>query len=98
MVLSKKVRRRLFGLSQDSAASRDSASRTSTKEVSASNASSAQASPLVKNSMLDKEVKVVARPKKNSEAKTGTERLSIFGATFPGSLGKGRKPPPRYSV
>jgi hypothetical protein len=28
----------------------------------------------------------------------GGERLSIFGASFPGTLGKSRKPPPRYST
>lgn len=95
MGVKKKTRRRLFGRSHDSAASRaDSASRTTT----ASAASSAQASPVVKDSTLDKDAKTFIRPKRTSEVKTGTERLSIFGATFPASLGKGRKPPPRYSA
>ena len=95
MGVKKKTRRRLFGRSHDSAASR-----TSTKDASASAASSAQASPLVKDSALDKDkdVKTFIRPKRMSEAKSGTERLSIFGASFPSSLGKGRKPPPRYSA
>jgi hypothetical protein len=95
--VKKKTRRRLFGRSHDSAASRaDSAAASRT--TSASAASSAQASPVVKDSALDKDVKTFIRPKKTSEVKSGTERLSIFGATFPASLGKGRKPPPKYSA
>ena len=89
----KKTRRRLFGRSHDSTFSRNS------KEVSNSGASSVQASPVVKDTFVDKdkELKTQVRPKKSME-KTGSERLSIFGATFSGSLGKGRKPPPRYSL
>ena len=96
MGAKKKTRRRFFGRSHDSAASRaDSASR---KDVSTSAASSVQVSPVIKNVTLDKDVKTFIRPKRTSEVKSGTERLSIFGATFPASLGKGRKPPPRYSA
>jgi hypothetical protein len=36
-----------------------------------------------------------ARSKKSVDGSRG-DRLSIFGATFGGNLGKGRKPPPRY--
>ena len=34
------------------------------------------------------------RSRKSGDSKPG-DRLSIFGATFGGSLGKSRKPPPR---
>jgi len=40
-----------------------------------------------------------ARQKKsidNGRSGGGGERLSIFGSAFSGSLGKSRKPPPRY--
>ncbi|KAG6829037.1 hypothetical protein H0H87_012807 [Tephrocybe sp. NHM501043] len=33
-----------------------------------------------------------------STGKSGGERLSIFGTTFGGTLGKGRKPPPRFTA
>ena len=38
-----------------------------------------------------------ARSKKSLDGKGG-ERLSIFGASFSSTLGKSRKPPPRYST
>jgi hypothetical protein len=37
-----------------------------------------------------------ARPKKSTDGGRHGERLSIFGGTFGGNLGKSRKPPPRY--
>jgi hypothetical protein len=37
-----------------------------------------------------------ARPKKSSDGSRHGDRLSIFGSTFGGNLGKGRKPPPKY--
>lgn len=37
-----------------------------------------------------------ARPKKSGDGTRQGDRLSIFGTTFGGNLGKGRKPPPRY--
>ena len=36
-----------------------------------------------------------ARPRRSVDAKPA-DRLSIFGATFAGTLGKNRKPPPRF--
>lgn len=36
-----------------------------------------------------------ARPKKSGDGSRHGDRLSIFGTTFGGNLGKGRKPPPR---
>lgn len=38
-----------------------------------------------------------ARTKRSMDGGKGSERLSIFGGTFGPSLGKSRKPPPRYS-
>ncbi|KAF8261196.1 hypothetical protein EI94DRAFT_1833440 [Lactarius quietus] len=37
------------------------------------------------------------RPKRSLDANREGSRLSIFGSAFGGSLGKSRKPPPRYS-
>ncbi|KAM6501320.1 hypothetical protein JOM56_004334 [Amanita muscaria] len=88
----KKARRKLFGLSQDSSLSRDSASRHSI--------SSAQSSPKKNTADKDKDsTKSSTRTKKGSDGgRTGTERLSIFGATFTGSFGKSRKPAPKYAT
>jgi hypothetical protein len=38
-----------------------------------------------------------ARSKKSIDGGKGGERLSFFGSSFGGTLGKSRKPPPRYS-
>lgn len=37
-----------------------------------------------------------ARAKKSVDGAVKHDRLSIFGGTFAGTLGKSRKPPPRY--
>ncbi|KAF8632449.1 hypothetical protein AX15_001885 [Amanita polypyramis BW_CC] len=95
----KKTRRRLFGRSHDSAVSHTHT--RNSKDVSVSGASSTQGSPAAKDSLLDKDkdIKAHVRPKRSMDmGKMGSDRLSIFGATFSGSLGKGRKPPPRYSL
>ena len=47
--------------------------------------------------MSDKDSPIGVRPsrsRKSADSKPG-DRLSIFGATFGGTLGKSRKPPPR---
>lgn len=89
--------RRLFGRSTESSASaKDKRSSTNSKD----GASSGTASPRPMRASSD-EASVVSRPsraKRNVDvANKGTERLSLFGATFPASLGKSRKPPPRIT-
>ncbi|KAG6914150.1 hypothetical protein DXG01_002089, partial [Tephrocybe rancida] len=109
---STSMRRRLFGRSYDSANSKlDSASRHSKKgAVSASASPIVAGYKKDKNGDKDRGDKEKEkdtdslgplRPQsKKSTDSTGTEgvgeRLSIFGSTFSGTLGKGRKPPPRY--
>lgn len=101
------MRRRLFGRSHDSAASKES---RHSKEISPS-------SPLLdekdhkkekkdRDSKDSKEAKDKdasslrhARAKRSVDAThNGNTRLSIFGSPFSGSIGKARKPPPRYSM
>ena len=38
------------------------------------------------------------RPRKSIDNTRANDRLSLFGATFSGTIGKSRKPPPRYSA
>lgn len=42
--------------------------------------------------------KVNRRPKKSIDNARPVDRLSFFGSSFSGQLGKSRKPPPRYSA
>ncbi|KAI6042846.1 hypothetical protein EDC04DRAFT_3138901 [Pisolithus marmoratus] len=93
-----KQRRRLFGRSAESAAS------TKDKAASSNNskdgASSGTASPKPKRASADDTTALSrqSRPRRAVEvAHKGTERLSLFGASFPTSLGKSRKPPPRVT-
>ncbi|KAG6914056.1 hypothetical protein DXG01_002737 [Tephrocybe rancida] len=108
-VHSTSMRCRLFGRSYDSTSSKlDSPSRHS-KEGSFS----ASASSVVveykkdKNSDKDKSDKEKEkdrdslrslRPRSKKRRIGAGERLSIFWSTFSGTLGKERKPPPRYSA
>ncbi|PFH47127.1 hypothetical protein AMATHDRAFT_50532 [Amanita thiersii Skay4041] len=91
---SKITRRRLFGRSHDSSVSKaESGSRTS-KDLT-----SGRTSPVWKE---EKETSNATsngrRAKKGTESgRSGSERLSIFGSTFGGSIGKSRKPPPQYA-
>ncbi|KAG6887274.1 hypothetical protein C0995_016498 [Termitomyces sp. Mi166 len=98
------MRRRLFGRSYDSnnSSKLDSSSRHSRDgSISGKGSFSAGASPTVpengKGKVKEKERE---RKKKSGDSTTGKgtgDRLSIFGSTFGGTLGKGRKPPPKYS-
>lgn len=42
--------------------------------------------------------KTYRRPRKSIDNTRANDRLSLFGATFSGTIGKSRKPPPRYSA
>ncbi|KAG6906526.1 hypothetical protein DXG01_013459 [Tephrocybe rancida] len=110
-VHSTRMRRRLFGRSYDSANSKlDSASRHSKKSsVSASASPVFAESKKDKNGDKDKGDKekekdrdslgsLRPRSKKSTDStgKGAGERLSIFGSTFSGTLGKRWKLPPRY--
>ncbi|TFK43957.1 hypothetical protein BDQ12DRAFT_719130 [Crucibulum laeve] len=102
----KSVRRRIWGRSQDSGASAPS-------HHSKESYSPANGSPIVKDipdkdKDADKDVKPKdkdsasvtsrhTRGKRSIDAGKSGDRLSIFGATFSGTLGKGRKPAPRVS-
>ena len=97
------MRRRIFGRSHDSAASIMNSS-------SRSKGSPPKGSPLSSPTVLDNDNESVkeramsdkdssigirqARSRRSGDSKPG-DRLSIFGATFGGTLGKSRKPPPR---
>ncbi|KAG6827636.1 hypothetical protein H0H93_015469 [Arthromyces matolae] len=105
------MRRRLFGRSFDSASTKlDSSSRHSREGSMSISLKGSSASPTIaengtvksrekeKEKDKEKEKEKEKKPKKaeGSAGKSAGERLSIFGSTFTGSLGKARKPPPRY--
>ncbi|KZT29493.1 hypothetical protein NEOLEDRAFT_605321 [Neolentinus lepideus HHB14362 ss-1] len=83
--------RRMFGRSTDSASLKE---KEQSKEAS---------SPKSKReSTKSDEQSVVSRHSKGKRSIDGTaskssDRLSLFGSTFSSTLGKSRKPPPRYS-
>ena len=91
------IRRRIFGRSQESTLS------------TLNSPSRSKGSPLSSPTALDKDNDSVksdkdasvgirqARSRKSVDAKP-TDRLSIFGTTFVGTLGKSRKPPPRFDL
>ncbi|TFK69427.1 hypothetical protein BDN72DRAFT_614262 [Pluteus cervinus] len=97
------IRRRLFGRSHDSSLSksgdRDSKAE-STKSEGFKTGSQEASSPPAATADKEKEKETsgrTARPKKSMDGHSRSDRLSIFGGTFGPSLGKSRKPPPRYS-
>jgi hypothetical protein len=102
------MRQRLFGRQGSSSSKGEStpASRHSKEGRSPTPASPVKEKEKEKEKDKDKDTSSLgsrqARSKKsldsgNSNGKGG-ERLSIFGASFSGTLGKSRKPPPRYST
>lgn len=95
---SSRQRRRLFGRSTESSVS--AKDKASPSNNSKDGTSSGTASPRPKRTSSD-DTSVLSRQsraKRGVEAALkGTERLSLFGATFPTSLGKSRKPPPRIT-
>ena len=83
------MRRRVFGRSEStSSKDKDSPSRNA-KEPS---------TPISSVSPLDDNVSKHGNRKRSIDGTRGSDRLSIFGGAFTGSLGKTRKPPPRYSA
>lgn len=99
------MRRRLFGQSHESANSIINSSSRSKGSSLASPTARETPEDKDKDSITELKEKETnnnkdldirhPRSKKSSHAKH-SDRLSIFGATFSGSLGKGRKPPPRF--
>ncbi|KAJ3966971.1 hypothetical protein EV361DRAFT_527412 [Lentinula raphanica] len=98
--MTQSARRRLFGRSQDSAASGSKDSRRSSLKDGPSptvpDSQSKETDEKVKDGKDTVNGKSHARARKSIDAGKSGERLSIFGGTFSG-MGKGRKPPPRYS-
>ncbi|EAU82730.2 hypothetical protein CC1G_10635 [Coprinopsis cinerea okayama7 len=90
---SNSVRRRLFGRSQDSSLSVSHSSRNS-KDGHVSPAPSPSQNEKDKESTTSSTTASTRHKSKKSLDKTDSNRLSIFGNTFGGTLGKGRKPPP----
>ncbi|KAL4076379.1 hypothetical protein J3A83DRAFT_4370556 [Scleroderma citrinum] len=95
---SSKQRRRLFGRSAESPT--PGKERVESLSVSKDGASSLTASPKPKRVSSD-DTSISSRPsriRRGAEtANKGHERLSLFGASFPSTIGRSRKPPPRIS-
>lgn len=100
IVPASKMRRRLFGRSNDSAGS---SIRRLSKDLSPMGSPIGAIIPdKDKEREKDRDKESVSSAGKHSRSKKSVdggnragERLSIFGGTFTGSLGKNRKPPPR---
>ncbi|KAJ3753070.1 hypothetical protein EV360DRAFT_54086 [Lentinula raphanica] len=96
--MTQSARRRLFGRSQDSAASGSKDSRRSSLKDGPSptvpDSQSKETDEKIKDGKDTVNGKSHARARKSIDAGKSGERLSIFGGTFSG-MGKGRKPPPR---
>ena len=96
----KAKRRRLFGRSAESASIKEKAS--SLKETSSRH--SKESTPVTANDPNKPAGSEEAAPvrrtsrKKNSEERKPSDRLSLFGGTLSGTLGKGRKPVPKLSM
>ena len=93
-----KQRRRLFGRATGSPT--PGKDRVESLNVSKDGASSLTASPKPKRGSSD-DTSISSRPSPRRGAETannkGSERLSLFGAAFPSSIGRSRKPPPRVT-
>ena len=92
------MRRRIFGRSHDSATSiMNSSSRSKGSPLSSPTVLDNDNDSVKEKAMSDKDSTIgirQARSRRSGDSKPG-DRLSIFGATFGGTLGKSRKPPPR---
>ncbi|KAF9236189.1 hypothetical protein BU15DRAFT_50332 [Melanogaster broomeanus] len=97
--------RRLFGRSVESSSSgKDggkSGSANASKDALAPSSTSGTASPRPQKRESNDESSLTSRQsrgKRGSDgASKGTERLSLFGGSFPTSIGRSRKPPPRIT-
>ncbi|KAK0230188.1 hypothetical protein IW262DRAFT_1336895 [Armillaria fumosa] len=103
---SRSVRRRLFGRSQDSENSgKDSGSRASKDGISPSSSvlpvfadkDKDRAKDKTKDKYKDKDGGRHGRKQRSVDVGKSGERLSLFAGSFGGTLGKSRKPPPKYS-
>ena len=98
------MRRKLFGRSHDSTGSVPS-SRHSTKDSLSPTSlvhpeeKEEKETKEKKQNNHDKESSATrhGRAKKSLDAGKNNDRLSLFGGSFGGTIGKGRKPPPKYS-
>ncbi|KAK0207084.1 hypothetical protein DFS33DRAFT_1318863 [Desarmillaria ectypa] len=99
---ARSVRRRLFGRSHDSENSgKDSGSRASKDGTSPSSsvlvADKDRAKDKTKDKYKDKDIARHGRKQRSVDVGKSGERLSLFAGSFGGTLGKSRKPPPKYS-
>ena len=100
---AKQKRRRLFGRSAESSSLnekgslKDNASRNSKDPTTPISASASPNDP--KTSVFEDEQAPTRRTsrKRNSGERKASDRLSLFGSPFSGTIGKSRKPPPRLS-
>ncbi|GLB34278.1 putative sterile alpha motif containing protein [Lyophyllum shimeji] len=102
-VQNKSMRRRIFGRSHDSSISKASSTNSRHSKdgsITAPSTIAEKDNSREKDKDKDKDSSSTrhGRSKKSVDGGKGGERLSIFGGTFPGTLGKNRKPPPRYSA
>lgn len=100
------MRRRLFGRSHDSENSgKDSGSRASKDGISPSSSvlpvladkDKDRAKDKSKDKYKDKDIGRHGRKQRSVDVGKSGERLSLFAGSFGGTLGKSRKPPPKYS-
>ncbi|KAJ7601230.1 hypothetical protein C8J56DRAFT_912520 [Mycena floridula] len=100
------MRRRIFGRSHDSKSSKDAKSTPGSpapeKDLAVDDDVTKEKE---KNGKDEKDKEKTtgtgarhSRSRRSIDASTSKDRLSIFGTSFGGTLGKSRKPPPRYSV
>ncbi|EPQ58889.1 hypothetical protein GLOTRDRAFT_135903 [Gloeophyllum trabeum ATCC 11539] len=93
---AKKTARRMFGRSVDSSSPREK----DKESLKSKEGASPMSATSKRESSKSDEQSVVSRHskgKRSVDATKSTDRLSLFGGTFSGTLGKSRKPPPRYS-
>lgn len=100
---AKVKRRRLFGRSTESSSLKEKAS--SLKDSSSRHSRDLQtppvsASPRDAKPEFSEDVPPMRRhsKKKSTDERKASDRLSLFGSPFSGTLGKTRKPPPRLST
>ncbi|KAK0443914.1 uncharacterized protein EV420DRAFT_1575367 [Desarmillaria tabescens] len=103
---ARSVRRRLFGRSHDSENSgKDSGSRASKDGISPSSSilplltdkDKDRAKDKAKDKYKDKDLTRHGRKQRSVDVGKSGERLSLFAGSFGSTLGKSRKPPPKYS-
>lgn len=94
------MRHRLFGRSHDSVKADSASNSRHSKEttLSVGPPTPDKEKPKEKEKDKDKDTTRHARARKSIDGgRGGGDRLSIFGGSFSGTLGKSRKPAPKYS-